>query len=85
LQASVTSSLGQKKGADKAKLEARLAKRRAAMERKMSKIAALTHQLESRLEGEGMSAQSATTVAAGLTRLKRKAKQNLQHRSETKP
>lgn len=79
LQAAVTNSLGQKKGAGKARLEARLAKRKLMMERKLSELAVLTHRLESRLEREGMSAQSAVTVAAGLTRLKRKAKQNLQN------
>ena len=82
LQTAVTNNLGKQKGIGKAKLEARLAKRRAAMERKISELAALTQRLESSLEREGMSSQTATTVAAGLTRLKRKAKQNLQRASD---
>jgi hypothetical protein len=49
-----------------AKLEARLAKRRAAMEKKMSELASFTQLLETGLEREGISASNAATVCLGL-------------------
>eukprot|EP01046_Picozoa_sp_COSAG06_P018967 COSAG06_NODE_1336_length_9822_cov_2.335905_11_plen_135_part_00 len=49
-----------------AKLEARLAKRRAAMEKKMSELASFTQLLETGLEREGISASNAATVCLGF-------------------
>ena len=72
--AQVTSKLGSNQSAGKAKLEARLAKRRAAMESKMTQLVVA---LEGGLEKEGISAKDAVTVAGGLARLKRKARQNI--------
>ena len=49
-----------------AKLEARLAKRRAAMEKKMSELASFTQLLETGLEREGISTSNAATVCLGF-------------------